>query len=176
MDDDAIATLMVELKEEGRDDVAARLKCWAHSHPAMGCFWSKTDAETCRRLCSDYLVSLVVNEDFQIRARLDLGAPVPMIIDPVPLYYKAENGLEQMEAFRREVEEKVKPSHDWPFPILDVDLFTRDIEGLSQVEIYCERCGNWHPGGECFFTAGSGTDEEDEKAMPDFEDCWDLPF
>ena len=58
---ESLAKLVERLMSEGKRDEATSIKTWAHSHPGMKCFWSRTDDATCRRLVSDCLVSIVVS-------------------------------------------------------------------------------------------------------------------
>ena len=97
LDETAIAELIEKLLAEGKPGQAHAIKCWAHSHPGMGVFWSGTDSDTCRLLVSDYLVSLVVSDRFAIRCRIDITAPVPMSIDHVPVLYEMQQDKELTE-------------------------------------------------------------------------------
>ena len=81
----AIGELIERLMLEGRTDDAKKLRCWAHSHPGMDVFWSHTDDDNCTRLCSDWLVSIVVSDGFKIRCRLDVASPVPAAFDWIPV-------------------------------------------------------------------------------------------
>ncbi len=109
LDDEALTNLISKLIQEGKRYDASKIKCWAHSHPRMELFWSKTDAETCRTLLSDYLVSIVVGQDFNARCRIDIGGPVPVTLDRVPV--SLEFGLDKalLEKCRKELEEKLTP-------------------------------------------------------------------
>jgi hypothetical protein len=42
----ALGELVEQLMAGGKMQDARALKCWAHSHPGMGMFWSKTDDTT----------------------------------------------------------------------------------------------------------------------------------
>ncbi|MBM4081081.1 MAG: hypothetical protein FJ278_15365, partial [Planctomycetes bacterium] len=105
MEDASLAELVQRLIQEGRGEDAQRIRCWAHSHPGMGLFWSQTDEATCRRMVSDYLISLVVTEGFGIRCRLDLASPIRLTLDYVPVLYEMAQDEALKETCRKEVEE-----------------------------------------------------------------------
>lgn len=109
LDEEALADFVSALLQEGRGEEASRIKCWAHSHPKMELFWSKTDDETCRTLLSDYLVSIVVGQSFNARCRIDIGGPVPITLDNVPLSLEFELDEGVLEQYRKEVDEKLVP-------------------------------------------------------------------
>ena len=88
LDQSAIAELVEKLITEGKLEEAKRIKCWAHSHPNMGTFWSKTDDDTCRLLAVDFLISIVVSNNFTLRCRIDIATPVPVVLDNVPVFYQ----------------------------------------------------------------------------------------
>jgi proteasome lid subunit RPN8/RPN11 len=132
MDPAALGTLIETLLGEGKADEARAIKCWAHSHPGMGCFWSKTDDNTCRLLVSDYLVSLVVSDDFAVRARLDVGGPLPFTVDEVPVILQVSPDVEALKRYGEEVTEKVKeavglPVGKTPGPESAAGLFDDDF-------------------------------------------------
>jgi proteasome lid subunit RPN8/RPN11 len=114
MDPAALGGLIETLLVEGKADEARAIKCWAHSHPGMGCFWSKTDDNTCRLLAADFLVSLVVSDDFAIRARIDVGGPVPFSVDEVPVVLQVSPDEEALKRHGQEVAEKVKEAVGLP--------------------------------------------------------------
>ncbi len=114
MDPAALGTLIETLLGEGKADEARAIKCWAHSHPGMGCFWSKTDDDTCRLLATDFLVSLVVSDGFAIRARVDVGGPVPFTVDEVPVILQVSPDEEALKRYGQEVAEKVKEAVGLP--------------------------------------------------------------
>jgi proteasome lid subunit RPN8/RPN11 len=114
MDSVAIANLMEDLLQKGEAQEARSIKCWAHSHPGMGVFWSKTDDNTCRLLTTDYLVSLVVSDGFAIRCRVDVANPIPYSVDNVPVLYEATCDNERLDSYAKEVAQKVKERS--PFP------------------------------------------------------------
>lgn len=84
LDPEAIAELMIQLEQEGRSD---QLRVWWHSHADSGVFWSPTDRENIRRLnADDYIVSIVVNKAWDIRARVDFFSPVAVTLDELPVH------------------------------------------------------------------------------------------
>ena len=146
---EAIAELMEELLAKGKADEAKALKCWAHSHPSMRVFWSKTDDETCQRLASDCLVSLVVSEGFAIRCWIDIGTPFPFSVDNVPVVFEAKVDETRLTAYRKEVEEKIahesRSSFGPGFP--EGELFP--AAHTTDAAYLCELCRDWHPPGRC---------------------------
>ena len=110
LDDEAVAALVEDLIAEGKAAEAHSLKCWAHSHPGMDVFWSKTDQDTCKRLVTEYLISLVVSDDFAIRCRIDVGGAVPFTIDYVPVVVEMPVQTDSLQKYAEEVEEKVSHS------------------------------------------------------------------
>lgn len=146
LDQEAVAAFLEQLIAEGKKEEAGRIKCWVHSHPNMDAFWSKTDDETCRLLVNDYLISIVVGNNFQIRCRIDIAAPVPLVLDNVPVIYKIPRDDLIMEKYAAEVRSTVSEKL-FSFPK------TPDKENRIQdkfvPETYCGYCGNWHLEGEC---------------------------
>ena len=85
LDEEAVAALVEELLAQDKGEEAHSVRCWAHYHTGMDVFWSKTDEETCKRLVTEYLISLVVGDGFAIRCRIDVGGPVRFTIDHMAL-------------------------------------------------------------------------------------------
>jgi len=148
---ESIAKLIEKLVAEGKREEAASIKAWAHSHPGMKCFWSKTDDETCRRLVSDYLISIVVSSGYEVRCRIDLGGILPLVLDNIPVFYEPSAEAHVFERYAREVFERVKSPvpqmRNWGEPefVPVADQFPAD-------EVtYCEYCGNWHSADYCPF-------------------------
>lgn len=110
MEPAAIAEMVEQLLGQGKAEEARAIKCWAHSHPGMGVFWSKTDDTTCTLLASDYLVSLVVSDDYAVRCRIDTRQPFPFTVDQVPVFCEIRTDSANREQYAREVAEKVKPA------------------------------------------------------------------
>jgi proteasome lid subunit RPN8/RPN11 len=115
MEPSAIAELVEQLLSQGKAEEARSIKCWAHSHPGMNVFWSKTDDDTCRLLASDYLVSLVVSDNFPIRARLDMAVPLRVTVDNVPVFCEVVADKVKIAEYEKEVAEKVKPANSFLF-------------------------------------------------------------
>lgn len=105
MDEDIIADFNLQMIKRG----VTQLPClWWHSHSDMDTFFSGTDDETIKQLSNDsFMVALVVNKDRKMHALLNLCAPIPFIIDNLPI--NVDFGSEQIsEALKKEVERKVK--------------------------------------------------------------------
>lgn len=146
LDETAVASFLEQLITEGKKDEAGRIKCWAHSHPNMDAFWSKTDDETCRLLVNDYLISVVVGSNFQIRCRIDIATPVPVVFDNIPVLYQIPKDSLTMEKYAEEVRSTVSEK----LFILTKDGKNQDsAEDKLIPEPYCGYCGNWHAEGEC---------------------------
>jgi hypothetical protein len=137
--------LVEELLSEGKLEEARSLRCWAHSHPGMGLFWSKTDEDTCNRLVTDYLVSLVVSDSFAIRCRVDVGGPVPFAIDHVPVLVEMSVEAGSLERYAAEVREKVK----YESLLLCLEDGKDGKFGEALVPEYCDVCGWVHLKGRC---------------------------
>ena len=116
MEPSAIAEMMEQLLGQGKSEEARAIKCWAHSHPGMGVFWSKTDDSTCALLASDYLVSLVISDDYAIRCRIDTRQPFPFTVDQVPVFCEVRTDQAKLDQYAKEVAEKVKESFGLPMP------------------------------------------------------------
>jgi len=145
LDQQALAALVEELLAQGKAEEAHSLKCWAHSHPGMGLFWSRTDEDTCKRLVADYLISLVVSDGFAIGCRIDVGGPVPFAIDHVPVLVEVPVEASTLEQYAAEVREKVKYE-----PLLLCLEDGRDGKfGEALVPEYCDTCGWIHLEGHC---------------------------
>ena len=148
IDETAIAELIEKLLAEGKSEEASRIRCWAHSHPGMGVFWSDRDKSTCRNLVTDYLVSVVVSNDFSIKCRIDLGGALPATLDNVPVKYELPADLEEMKRYGEEVKALVKDGFDFPETDSPSDAKTE----RGKIQEYCEYCGSWHEPGACPFT------------------------
>ena len=74
------------LLASGNKDQLPNIKGWFHSHPKMTPFWSGTDDSTCRRIVTDWLVSIVMADNFKMKGRIDFGGSLPMVIDDVPIF------------------------------------------------------------------------------------------
>jgi len=142
MDQTSVAELMEQLISEGKTEEAKSLKCWVHSHPGgMGVFWSQTDNETCRRLVSDYLVSIVVGEGYRAKCRIDVATPIAFAADDIPLFY--EMPAETTKDYKALVKEKVHS-----------ELFLlRGPKGKPELEVVeqCPYCGDQHSPDYCPF-------------------------
>ena len=75
----------------------------AHTHPIKT--WSQDDETLCSTLVSDYLVSMFINDAFQVCGRIDLLSPARIVIDHVPVYVGFAPDV--TGTARADVEEKV---------------------------------------------------------------------
>jgi hypothetical protein len=146
LDQEAVAELMEQLITEGNRSTAGRIKCWAHSHPNMDTFWSTTDDATCRLLVNDYLISIVVGSNFQVRCRIDIAAPVPVVFDNIPVFYQIPRDDMAIEKYAQEIRIAVSEKLLSLPEIQDKEKIARD---KFVPESYCGYCGNWHVEGEC---------------------------
>ena len=90
LDDDAVATLLMELDAAGED--SGRLRFWWHSHAHHDVFWSQTDEDCIEGLANgDYVLSLVVNKRGAMLARLDIFRPARITVDHVPVSVRARD-------------------------------------------------------------------------------------
>jgi len=146
MDDTALAELVEHLLAEGKAQEARSIKCWAHSHPRMNVFWSKTDDDTSQRLASDWLVSLVVSEGFAIRARIDTNTPFALSVDCVPVVLQTACDQARLAAYMAEVKAKVTAEPRGAFLL-------SELAGTGAfpppVEVYCETCQRYHSPDRC---------------------------
>lgn len=146
LDQTSMAELMERLIAEGKREEAGQIKCWAHSHPNMEPFWSKIDDDTCRLLVNDYLVSIVVGNNFAIRCRIDIAVPVPVVFDNIPVVYQIPKDKLPMDKYAEEVRNTVSQK---------VFSLARTEENQAQGQDnfgsihYCEYCGYRHAEGEC---------------------------
>ena len=85
IEEEAVAKLILQLIEGGREGEVDRLKCWFHTHPNFSDFWSATDDKTCEEFCVDWLVALVAGKG-NIRGRVDVKTDgFKTIFDKVPI-------------------------------------------------------------------------------------------
>jgi len=146
LDQSAIAELMERLMAEGKREETRQIKCWAHSHPNMEPFWSKIDDDTCRLLVNDYLVSIVVGNNFAIRSRIDIAGPVPVVFEDVPVLYQVVKDSLPLDKYAEEVRSVVSEK---------VFSFAKTKENQAQEQgklgaiYYCGYCGYRHAEGEC---------------------------
>ncbi len=108
IDEEASAKLILQLIEEGKEDEVDRLKCWFHTHPNMGDFWSTTDDNTCDEFCVDWLVSLVAGKG-NLRGRVDVKVDgFKTLFDKVPVSVEYPIDERLTEQYKAEAMEKVK--------------------------------------------------------------------
>jgi len=143
MEPEAVGRLVEGLLGEGKAEEARSLKCWAHSHPGMKCFWSGTDEKTCTRLVSDYLISLVVADGWELLCRLDVGGDLPFTVNGVPVYVDYDFPSEkEMEAYAQEVQAKVKPA------VRNLEAFLGGLTPVSLEEVGSDQGAHTDPGAE----------------------------
>ena len=110
IDTEAIAKLMTELLQDGKDP--AKLKFWWHSHVNMSCFWSSTDDECAETLSNEFAFSTVVNKKGESKTRLDLYDPFRITIDNVSLVEMSSEDEDLKKQCEQDVKDKVK-SKTW---------------------------------------------------------------
>ena len=154
LDQDAIAKLMEELLAAGKQEHLGSIKCWAHSHPGMGVFWSGTDEETCNLLVNDYLVSIVISDGFTVKCRIDTTSPVPITLDNVPVLYDLPQDADMKGKLAEEVKAAVSERTFFEFD--EPNQAAKQPTGEKPVEAtgfgpmyYCELCGMHHGEFEC---------------------------
>ena len=129
----AISELMSELEPSGISP--RKLRCWAHSHGAMGVFWSSIDSECIANLNNgEWLLSLVVNKRHQALMRLDIFNPVHLYVSNVlwEVHYPLVDSMkEQCEAeFKTKVIEA---------PSLPVNIQSDYIDQYQEIQEACRR-------------------------------------
>lgn len=149
LDQDAIAEFLEQLMTEGKTEEARSIKCWAHSHPNMDVFWSKMDDDTCRLLVNDYLIGIVVSNNFAVRCRIDIGTPIPIVLDNVLVLYEIPKEGLAMEIYAEQVKNMVSEK------AFAFDKKDEKREGQNNAKneyvpmSYCGYCGNWHDDDQC---------------------------
>ena len=106
IDPEAIAKLMTELLQNGKDP--GKLKFWWHSHVNMGCFWSGTDDECAETLSSEFAFSTVVNKKGESKTRLDLYNPFRITVDNIRLLEIVPEDENLKKQCEQDVKDKVK--------------------------------------------------------------------
>ncbi len=94
-----------ELVEDNRTQENQLIHCWWHSHVDFTAFWSERDQMTMRgdegRVCSGWMISIVLNRRQEYRCSLTLYEPVKIHFDNVPLLiYGEEDPISGREAVR----------------------------------------------------------------------------
>ena len=145
----------------------------------MDVFWSHTDDDNCTRLCSDWLVSIVVSDGFRVRCRRDVASPISATFDWLPVY--CESPIEQsvMDACKQEVKDKIQPMPFLGFGKTNKhkkEGTTMDKPKDAPVELveYCDLCGGWHAEGQCPMELESSAYEfaRQERAQAAEDDVW----
>jgi len=110
LDNDDLANAQYEIIQRGEDP--SNLKLWWHSHNTMGTTWSGTDDRCCAEFDNgEYLLSLVVNQDRDMRCRIDIYQPFKLTIDGISV--QVQDILKQEEdslidECQKEILEKVE--------------------------------------------------------------------
>jgi hypothetical protein len=107
LDQDAMAELVTDLVNSGRNDEATSLHCWFHSHNNMGTFWSGQDEEAISNVGADFMVAIVAGKGFELKARIDFRQPLPVSVDDVPVIYDVAAAA-KWEDLKKELKEKVR--------------------------------------------------------------------
>ncbi len=125
LDQESVATLIMELDQAGAD--AGALRFWWHSHAGLDVFWSRTDEECLASLANgDYVLSLVTNKKGHMLARLDIFRPVRVTLDHIPVSVRSM-GDSLREQCRDELHQKVE---NVPIPFAPTRLPLRGPELL----------------------------------------------
>ena len=125
LDEDAVATLLMELEAAGED--SGRMRLWFHSHAHHDVFWSQTDEECIEGLANgDYILSLVTNKRGHTLARLDIFRPVRMTVDDIPVSIRSLDD-QLRDACEQELVDRVTET---PFPGAPVPQAPVPIPGL----------------------------------------------
>ena len=105
MNEEIVADFNLQMVKKGLTQLP---RLWWHSHVDMETFFSGTDDDTILDLKNDsFMVALVVNKKRKMHALLNFCAPIPLIIDNLPI--SVDFGLEEVpEELRKEVQRKVK--------------------------------------------------------------------
>lgn len=105
---DAIVKLMMEMEKSNKNPSALRF--WWHSHNTMGAFWSATDENTGKMFAgSEYLISLVSTHSGEMRAKINIYAPVELFVDNIKIIIEQPCAAPDLiEKCKAEILEKVK--------------------------------------------------------------------
>ena len=118
LDQESVATLIMELDQAGEDP--GKLRLWYHSHGGLDVFWSGTDESCINNLANgDYILSLVTNKRGHVLARLDIFKPVRLTVDNVPVSVRSA-GDSLRERCREEIRQKVE---NVPVPFAPIRQF-----------------------------------------------------
>lgn len=101
---DGLATYFLGLVEKGKS--TEHLKVWFHSHHSMGPFWSWEDHDTAYNFDNeDFMISIVIGTNQQLRARIDIYNPLRITIDNVPI--KLKSPITEDKTIRKEVRKEI---------------------------------------------------------------------
>ena len=111
LDDQGIATLLLELIERGVDP--SRLNLWWHSHAKMPAFFSRTDLHTLETSfpSADWVLGIVTNHRGELVNRLHIQRPISIRLLNVPIALQLPFDNEELvEKVVSEIARKVRPA------------------------------------------------------------------
>jgi len=104
-----LSKLVTEMVKNGQLEKVEKLKVWFHSHPNMEASFSSIDInEAIPAVLKDYMLSIVVNEDFEMSARFDMAKPLKVAISNLPVYLEGVVFKDVASKCRQELSKKVK--------------------------------------------------------------------
>ena len=111
LDDDAVAKLNYKQYKKGRD--TSHMRLWWHTHYNFNVFWSGTDVDTAMEMVNgngDWLLSVVINQKGEYRARYDQVKPVPVYLDNLDLSIaRNEHRFKRKRNFKTDIKKWVRP-------------------------------------------------------------------
>jgi len=92
LDQEALGKMASEWIMNGEEWKNEKMKTWFHSHGKLSCFWSGTDTEQMNKNFShtQWMLSIVVNQKGEYKARLDIHYPIHIEIDDLQLVLEAD--------------------------------------------------------------------------------------
>lgn len=112
LDGEALTNWMRDCAKKGQHERVAKSRLWWHSHVNMSCFRSVTDNDTVERLLTSmpYVISCVVNKQFQYELSLHLKEPVRVTFNHVnPMVDRFDTSLAEIDC-AKEAKEMVRDS------------------------------------------------------------------
>ena len=108
----SLAKLVTELTQNNRSDKIDKLKVWFHSHPNMTAYFSTIDTrEAIPAMLRSHLLSIVINEKLDMKARLDIAKPIRLGIEDIPILLENTVNFDLADKCRDELGSKVKKVH-----------------------------------------------------------------
>lgn len=108
VDHNSVISLAQEMMDRGHS--MEELCVWWHSHAHLSSFFSSTD-DTCIQnwINNKYLVSVVGNKKGEYKGRIDIKAPLPCTINPIPVELYVPNTItpELVTTIKNEITDKV---------------------------------------------------------------------